>query len=227
MQQQALIADIHLKDEAFALLGKFAAELLTWNQKTNLTAITDPAEVAEKHILDSLIPGKVIQSLMAKSEWSLLDIGSGGGFPGIPLKIFMPEIRVTMVDSVRKKVNFLKYAIRALQLEGIDAVHARVEDLAGQAAFAGGFDVVISRAFTALDRFVTLALPFVKPDGLIVAMKGKEVQHELAAMASYRISPELYEKSGRRLRLQLESHTLPDSGSQRSLVMFHHMSGIA
>jgi len=219
LQQLAIAADIHLKDEALGLSGKFAAELLEWNAKTNLTAITDPAEVAEKHMLDSLIPGKYIQSVLSARGFALLDIGSGGGFPGIPLKIFMPEIRVTMVDSVRKKVNFLKYAILALKLDGIDAIHARVEDLARQAGFAGHFDVVISRAFTALDRFVTLAAPFIKPDGVIIAMKGKDVQKELDAMEAMAAGPGIYKIGGHHLSLHLENYTLPDSGGQRSLVI--------
>jgi len=220
LQQLAVAADIHLKDEALGLFGKFADELLAWNSKTNLTAITDPAEVAEKHILDSLIPGKFIRSLLSAKEISLLDIGSGGGFPGIPLKIFMPEIHVTMVDSVRKKVNFLKYVILALGLGGIDAIHARVEDMARQAAFAGHFDVVISRAFSALDRFVMLAAPFIKPGGIIIAMKGKEVQKELDSLETMAARPQIYKIGGQRLSLHFENYRLPDSGGQRSLVIF-------
>ncbi|MDA8403998.1 MAG: 16S rRNA (guanine(527)-N(7))-methyltransferase RsmG [Desulfobacteraceae bacterium] len=215
VKRQADGADIPIDDAALALLGKFAAELLAWNEKTNLTAITAPAEVAEKHILDSLIPGKYLQSLMPDHDITLLDIGSGGGFPGIPLKIFMPYLRVTLVDSVRKKVNFLKYVIRALQLDGIDAIHARVEDLAGRKDFAGHFDVVISRAFTALDRFLMLALPFIKPGGVIMAMKGKEVQSEIDA-----IRPDAYKTGAHNLPLRLENYMLPDSGGQRSLVIF-------
>ncbi|MDO9263603.1 MAG: 16S rRNA (guanine(527)-N(7))-methyltransferase RsmG [Desulfosalsimonadaceae bacterium] len=219
LQRLAVSADIHLEDETFGLLGKFAAELLAWNEKTNLTAITEPAEVAEKHILDSLIPGSFIQSLLPVEELSLLDIGSGGGFPGIPLKIFMPHLRVTMVDSVRKKVNFLKYVIRTLQLDGIDAIHARIEDLTRQKDFAGHFDVVISRAFTALDRFLILGAPFLKPGGVIIAMKGKEVRKELDAMEAKAAGPSIYKIGDFQLTLHLENYTLPESGGQRSLVI--------
>jgi 16S rRNA (guanine527-N7)-methyltransferase len=219
LQQLAVAADIHLHEKSLWLLGKFAAELLAWNEKTNLTAITAPAEVAEKHMLDSLIPGKFIQSALPTGALTLLDIGSGGGFPGIPLKIFMPEIRVTMVDSVRKKINFLKYAILTLKLDGIDAIHARVEDLARQTAFSGGFDVVISRAFTALDRFVMLAVPFIKPGGIIIAMKGKEIQKELDDLETMAVGPGIYKIGGHHLSLHFENYTLPDSGGQRSLVI--------
>ena len=219
LQRFAISADIHLEDEALGLLGKFAAELMAWNEKTNLTAITNPVEVAEKHILDSLIPGKYIQSVLPAGEISLLDIGSGGGFPGMPLKIFMPHLCVTLVDSVRKKVNFLKYAIRTLTLDGIDAVHTRVEDLARQKNFAGRFDVVISRAFTALDRFLVLGTPFLKPDGMIIAMKGKEVRKEVDEMEVKAAGTGIYKIGDHQLSLLLENYTLPDSGGQRSLVI--------
>jgi len=225
LQQQAVSVDIHLKNEVLALLEKFAAELLAWNEKTNLTAITNPAEVAEKHMLDSLIPGRFIQSALPAGALTLLDIGSGGGFPGIPLKIFMPEMRVTMVDSVRKKINFLKYAILTLKFDGIDAIHARVEDLARQAEFAGHFDVVISRAFTALDRFVMLAVPFIKPGGIIIAMKGKEVQKELDDLGKKAVGPGIYKIGGHHLSLHLEKYTLPDSEGQRSLVILRKVEG--
>ncbi|RJP95178.1 MAG: 16S rRNA (guanine(527)-N(7))-methyltransferase RsmG [Desulfobacteraceae bacterium] len=200
-------------------LALYATELLAWNEKTNLTSITEASEVAEKHMLDSLIPGKYIQSELSGSEISLLDIGSGGGFPGIPLKIFLPHLHVTMIDSVRKKVNFLKYVIRTLNLNGIDAIHTRVEDLAGQKDFAGQFDVVISRAFTSLERFLALAIPFIKPDGMIIAMKGKDAQTELDKMISQKIGPERYQINNHQIAVHMEYYTLPTSGSARALVI--------
>ena len=102
-----------------------AIELSKWNQKINLTAITDPMEVAVKHFLDAIAPIPDIPP-----NGSLLDIGSGGGFPGIPLKICLPSVSVTMIDASRKKVNFLKHMIRTLELENIYAFHIRAEDFA-------------------------------------------------------------------------------------------------
>ncbi len=148
--------------------GKFsihAGELIKWNSKTNLTAITEPLEVAVKHFLDSLAPARIIPPCS-----SMLDMGSGGGFPGIPLKIILPSLTVSLVDSSRKKVSFLKHVIRTLGLEGINAFQARVEDLSENKE---RFDVVICRAFSSLDKFIESALPVLAENGIMIALKGK------------------------------------------------------
>jgi 16S rRNA (guanine527-N7)-methyltransferase len=122
--QGALASGVDVSDDQARIMGRHAVELLQWNRTTNLTAITDPLDVAVKHYVDAV----------AVAPWidrgaRILDAGSGGGFPGIPLCILRPDLSVTLVDSVRKKVSFLKYAIRMLGLTGIDAVHGRLEDL--------------------------------------------------------------------------------------------------
>jgi len=165
----------------------FVSELLAWNQKINLTAITDAEEVAEKHIIDSLIPAKFIPD-----NASVIDLGTGGGFPGIPLIIYMPSLAVTLVDSSRKKINFLKYVIRILNFQNISAHQFRVEELSDHPDFAGQFDVVISRAFTSLNRFFEVAAPLIKPDGVIIAMKGKEVEKEIDDLKSAGMSGDLH-----------------------------------
>ena len=195
-------------------ISGFISELLSWNQKINLTSITDPEEVEEKHIIDSLIPAKYIPE-----NSSLLDLGTGGGFPGVPLKIFMPTLSVTLVDSVRKKVNFLKYVIGMLKLENITAHQLRVEDLANHPDFTGRFDVVISRAFTALDRFLQMAEPLVKSDGVIIAMKGREVDKEIRALKKHQTEPDVYKINNRPFRLLVEKYRLPISRDERSLVL--------
>lgn len=192
----------------------FVSELLAWNKKTNLTAITDAEEVAEKHIIDSLIPAKFIPE-----NASVLDLGTGGGFPGIPLKIFMPSLSVIMVDSARKKINFLKYVIRVLNLQNIFAHQFRVETLSDHPDFAGQFDVAISRAFTSLAKFLALAAPLIKPDGMIIAMKGKEVEKEINDLKLAGIGGNLYLINKKEMRLQIEKYRLPVSGDERSLVM--------
>lgn len=166
---------VQATDTMLDQLAFHAAEMLFWNKKTNLTAITDPYEVAVKHMIDS---AAVLPLLTPGS--SLLDLGSGGGFPGIPLKILCPGLKVTLVDASRKKVSFLKHVIRTRSLKDIGAFHARGEELARDEAFRGAFDVVISRAFSALDVFVPMALPFLKPDGRIIAMKGRDNEEEEA-----------------------------------------------
>lgn len=156
-------------------LAFHASEMLFWNKKTNLTAITDPYEVAVKHMIDSAAAFSLIDP-----DSSVLDLGSGGGFPGIPLKILNPSLNMTLVDASRKKVSFLKHVIRTKSLDTIQALHARGEDLAGEESFQGRFDVVISRAFSGLDMFIPMALPFIKEGGRIIAMKGKELEPEEA-----------------------------------------------
>jgi 16S rRNA (guanine527-N7)-methyltransferase len=158
------------------LFSVHAVELINWNRKINLTTLTDPIEVASNHFLDSLVPARFMPPHTAK----LLDIGSGGGFPGIPLKVLLPELSVTLIDASRKKVNFLKHVIRTLKLDGIEALHIRAEDLAARPSYINRFDVIISRALTSLESFVRLALPLLACGGLIMALKGQIDSMELA-----------------------------------------------
>jgi len=189
----------------FALYG---IELLKWNQKINLTAITDPEEVAVKHFIDSIAPVPLIPA----SASSLLDIGSGGGFPGIPLKIMLPSLSVTLIDSSGKKVSFQKHIIRTLKLENTEAIHTGAEELAGNHLFANSFDVVICRAFSALERFVLTALPFVnKKEGVIIALKGKVSESEAEAVRSL---PQIDKKN---CTLRVQKYTLPYLEAERSL----------
>lgn len=180
------------------LMGQHAKELMAWNKKINLTAIKEPLQIAEKHFVDS-----IASLLFFENEKSLMDLGAGGGFPGIPIKIMNPSLRVVMVDASRKKVNFLKHVIRMLHLDGIDAVHSRVEDLHDNQTYTHTFDAVISRAFTELSRFTGLALPFLTKQGAIYAMKGKQAKKEItpAILDTFDLTPHQYqlpfEKSNR------------------------------
>ncbi len=214
LRHQAAVCNIGLNDKAIDLTVEFASELITLNKKTNLTAITDPVEVVEKHIIDSLIPAKFIPA-----NSSVIDIGTGGGFPGIPLKILMPSLSVRLIDSSRKKINFLKYVIRMLNLQDIAAQQYRVEELSNHSDFAGQFDVVTSRAFTSLKKFLELSVPLIKPKGSLIAMKGKEVQKEIDALKAAETSEKIYQINGREFDLCVEKYRLPVSGDERSLVI--------
>lgn len=158
---------IAIGDTEVALFLKYLSELKEWNQKINLTAITDDRDIVTRHFLDSLTPA----SFLAHQK-TLLDIGSGAGFPGIPLKIVLPHLEVTLMDSVNKKVIFMKHVIRTLGLEQIEAVQARGEDVAIIKKFNGSFDVVISRAFAELGKFLEIATSYTKKGGILLAMKG-------------------------------------------------------
>ncbi len=151
-----------------------ARELIAWNKKINLTAIKKPLEIAEKHFIDSIAGG----SFMSDAK-RLADLGAGGGFPSIPIKIMNPSLTVVMIDASRKKVNFLKHVIRTLNLKDIDALQSRVEDLHEHPDYKNKFDAVISRAFTELSGFAHLGLPFLNNQGVIYAMKGKNADQEI------------------------------------------------
>lgn len=149
------------------------AEMLTErNEKVNLTAITDPDEIRVKHFTDSLAAIELI-----KTGATVLDIGSGAGFPGIPLKIARDDISVTLLDSVNKKVAFMNDVIADLGLKNIEAVHARIEDFPHK----GEFDVAVSRAVAELTTLAEYALPFVKVGGTFVAYKSEKAEAEAAA----------------------------------------------
>ncbi len=157
-----------------------AEQLLAWTRKCNLTAITDPEEIAVKHFVDSLAPAAWMDP-----AGSLLDIGSGGGFPGIPLKILMPELNLTLIDASRKKVSFLNHLIRVLKLNSARAVHVRAEDLALNKP-AENFDAIISRALGPLDEFAQMALPLLKTNGTMIAMKGRIPPDEIESVRRIR-----------------------------------------
>ena len=179
-----------------------ASELIKWNRKINLTTITDPVEVAVKHFLDSIISVRVIPEY-----GRLLDIGSGGGFPGIPIKIMIPSLSVTLIDASRKKVSFLKHVCRNIKLIEINARQIRAEELAKDKTFKNCFDVIICRAFSRLDKIIFKALPLLSKDGIIVAMKGKLSASELESAGKYNLS------------LTEEKYKLPFLGLERSLVI--------
>ncbi len=154
-------------------LGCHAAEMLKWNKTTNLTSIKDPVEVAVKHVVDSAAIVHDCTGFQA-----VMDIGTGGGYPGIPLSILVPGLQVTLVETIRKKVTFLKHAIRSAGLKNVKAIQARGEELSGDAAFGGQFDAVVCRAFSGLESFANMAIPYLKDNGVLLAMKGREKEHE-------------------------------------------------
>lgn len=161
--------------ERAAAFNRYAEMLRERNEKINLTAITEPEEVKVKHFLDScsaaeLLPGGA----------SVLDIGSGAGFPGLPLKIVRPDLTVTLLDSVNKKVAFVSDVVAELKLSGVTAVHARIEDFPHK----GEYDAVVSRAVAELSTLAEYALPFVKIGGVFIAYKSEKAESEAEAAAS-------------------------------------------
>lgn len=194
---------LHLSTGEIDSFVLYAAELKKWNNKVNLTAITKEKEVAVKHFVDSLALAPYITS-----SDRLLDIGSGAGLPIIPLKIIRPEIPMFSVDAVAKKIHFQRHIIRILNLRNIEAVHARVEDL--HKTYRHSFSIITSRAFTRLDRFVSLAAPLLSEGGMLIAMKGDQAECEIAA------SDELFEAGGFAVT-SIHRYTLPHGMGERVL----------
>lgn len=196
---------LSLDSNQLGSFGLFADELTKWNRKMNLTAIRDDRDIIVKHFADSLT---LIGFL--KETGTLLDIGSGGGFPAIPLKIMLPRLSVVSVDAVEKKILFQRHAARLLRLHDFTALHVRGEDLLN--AYASRFDCIVSRAFSDLPYFASLALPLLGVSGRIIAMKGKGGREEAAAA-----SPALANLGAR--ILDCFHLKLPVTGDDRYLVV--------
>jgi 16S rRNA (guanine527-N7)-methyltransferase len=209
--------DIVLSPGQTRQLAVHAVELVRWNQKVNLTAITDPFEVAVKHFLDSL---PALRSI--PEDATLLDLGSGGGFPGLPLKVLRPSLTITLIDASRKKVNFLKHVIRTLKLDKIEALHIRAEDLANDPLYRHKFDVVISRAVSSLGLFRRRAWPLVIDTGAIIALKGDIAKDELNELPGRGFDDgDDLQTAGCRFSVTVEKFRLPFLKSNRTIAVIH------
>ncbi len=153
---------------------KYYELLVEWNEKINLTAITEEDDVAVKHFLDSLNAAKGI----VEDGMSVIDVGTGAGFPGLPVKIANPGISLTLVDSLNKRIGFLCEVISSLGLTDVETVHSRAEDLGINKDYREKYDVCVSRAVANLTTLCELCLPFVKVGGLFVSLKGPKAQEE-------------------------------------------------
>ncbi|AKU92860.1 rRNA small subunit 7-methylguanosine (m7G) methyltransferase GidB [Vulgatibacter incomptus] len=194
---------VEVGPEALDKLAAFVTELLKWNRKINLTAIEDPAAVAELHVLDSLAIGRHVPD-----GAKLLDVGTGGGFPGIPLAIVRPDVECLLVDRTEKKVLFLKTVIARLGLRNARAAHLRIEGDPASEGIAPS-DVVVSRAFAAPGEWLALAKPYVRPGGLAIAMLGSEEPAISELEADLGVSPGA---------IAMERYRLP-SGARRALLL--------
>ena len=155
---------------------KYYELLIEWNKVMNLTSITQYDEVLKKHFVDSL---SINKELCVKDLKSVIDIGTGAGFPGIPLKIVFPHLEVVLLDSLNKRVKFLDAVIDELGLKGIKAIHGRAEDFAREKDYRGNFDVCVSRAVANLSSLSEYCLPYVKVGGYFIPYKSGKIEEEL------------------------------------------------
>ena len=172
---------IELSDEQLEQFLTYYEMLIEKNKVMNLTAITDFEEVLEKHFEDSL---SLIQAVDLEKSQAVIDLGTGAGFPGIPLKIAFPNLQITLADSLNKRILFLDDVIRELGLVGIDTVHGRAEDLAKNSDYREKFDLCVSRAVANLSTLSEYCLPFVKIGGKFISYKAGECDEEVAASKS-------------------------------------------
>lgn len=168
--------DITLSEQQLNQFLIFYKMLIETNKVVNLTAITEFNEVVEKHFLDSL---SLIRNVDLNEPLKILDLGTGAGFPGIPLKIAFPQLEVTLMDSLNKRVLFLQNVILELQLSKIDAVHGRAEEMARKPEYREQFDICVSRAVANLSSLSEYCLPFVKQGGVFVSYKSGEIEEEV------------------------------------------------
>lgn len=197
--------NIEVNDEQVQKFSKYGDLLLEWNKVMNLTAVCEPKEVVIKHFIDSITIVPYVESQKCKN---LADIGTGAGFPGIPLKIMSPETEVVLLDSLGKRVNFLNTVISELQLKGIRAIHARAEDGGRDKKLREKFDCVTARAVAPMNILLEYCMPFVKKDGCFIAMKGSNEEDSYDSA--------LKELSGE--VISEEVFTLPESDFTRRII---------
>ena len=175
LKQAATEYGLELTDKMLEQFQQYYELLVEWNGKMNLTAITEPEEVAIKHIIDSL---SCWDEQRFSGDISVIDVGTGAGFPGLPLKIYQPNIQLTLLDSLNKRIGFLQTVVDTLGLEKVTCVHARAEEGARNKLYREKFDLAVSRAVARLAVLGEYCLPYVKVGGTFAALKGMKYQEE-------------------------------------------------
>jgi 16S rRNA (guanine527-N7)-methyltransferase len=207
--EAASFMGVLLGERQLDLFNRYYQEIMSWNEKINLLSRSSAEDTLLKNFIDSLTAVRYLP----KRESRVLDMGSGGGFPGMPLKIACPPLQVSLLDSSRKKTSFLKHIIRTLQLTEITVLHERAENLPGQESCRNGFDVVISKAAFKLPQFLTLGSCLLRPGGILMAMKSADIDDELA---------EARQAAAAAGVLLTASHalTLPVTGDRRQILIY-------
>lgn len=209
MKKAAAGYGLTLSEEQLRQFTRYYELLIEWNEKMNLTAITEEHEVAVKHMVDSLT---AYDTSLFQDGTSVIDVGTGAGFPGLPLKIFCPGIRLTLMDSLNKRVKFLQTVVAELGLQDVECVHARAEEGARNKKYREQFDLAVSRAVARLPILCEYCLPFVKRGGHFLALKGRAFAEEV-------------EEAQKAIKVMGGSHTevrevhLPDLADKRAIII--------
>lgn len=174
LKEKASKINIEINDEQASKFYKYMNELIEWNEKINLTAITEPNDVITKHFVDSITIEKYVDN-----GAKIIDVGTGAGFPGIPLSIIRDDLKITLMDSLNKRIRFLDEVIEENSLLNVNTVHSRAEELGRNADFRGKYDVATSRAVASLNVLLEYLVPFVKVGGYCICMKGSNIDDEI------------------------------------------------
>lgn len=207
LQNQAQKIDINLTNKQLNEFYTYMNLLIEWNKNINLTAITEPEEIIKKHFIDSLTISKNI-----KKDSSIIDVGTGAGFPGIPLKIVREDINVVLLDALNKRLNFLNEVIKENKLENIETVHFRAEEIGKNKKYREKYDIATSRAVAQLNILAEYLLPLVKVGGKCICMKGSNVEEEL------KNSKKAINLLGGEIE-KIEEFILPDSDIKRNVII--------
>lgn len=204
---------IELSEKQIGQFDKYSELLLDWNEKINLTAITEKDEIVLKHFIDSLTISKYV-----REDSKLIDVGTGAGFPGIPMKIYYENLNVTLLDSLNKRILFLQDVIDKLELKNIYAIHSRAEDLAVNFKYREKYDVAVARAVANLSTLLEYLMPFVRVGGRCICMKGPNINDEL------NLSKNALKELGGEVE-KVDNLILPDSDLERNLIIIKKVRG--
>ena len=210
--EKAREIDTEVTEEQAEIFIKYMDILIDYNKKVNLTAIKDEKGILEKHFIDSML---LLKACEIKQDSKIADVGSGAGFPGVPIKIMRPDLKVTLIESIGKKAVFLKYLTEKLGLD-TEVLNRRGEELGREKGFKNSFEFVTARAVAPLGKLCGFCMPLLKPGGTFAAMKAADVKEEIAE-ASHEIKKYGGELSG------IWKGKLPDNAGERSIVIIKKM----
>ncbi len=219
LKSVCLKLDIELSEEQVKSFRLFYELLLEYNGMYNLTAIKEENDVIYKHFADSLSVMKFsgCEDIKTINDRMVIDVGTGAGFPGIPLKIVNPDMKLTFIDSVNKKLNFIKEVCKQLNFKNIDIIHGRAEDFGNNSNYREKYDICLSRAVAALPVLSELCIPFVKTSGVFISYKGSDIENEIKS------SEHAIKILGGYINGK-ENFTIPDSDIKRTFIIIRKLN---